>query len=322
MNRHSLWLTALFLVGALSATLTAGCSGKGTQGSSGEGDLKGDLKVDGSSTVYLITEAMAKAFKQSHAGVNISVGSSGTGGGFKKFMAGEIDINNASRAIKPSETEGCEKTGIDYTELQVAWDGITVVIHPENTWAQEMTVAQLKKIWNEGSTVKKWSDVEPTWPSEEIKLYGPGADSGTFDFFTEAINGKEKVSRKDYEASENDNVLVQGVAGSKFALGYFGLAYYEENKGKLKAVAIKADDAAKAVLPSTETVLDKSYVPLSRPLFIYVKNASLNKPEVQEFARFYTRRDDLVKQSGYIPLNTRGKVSQQKALEEVIKGLK
>jgi len=284
--------------------------------------VAGDIKADGSSTVYLITEAMARAFKVHHPGVAITIGSSGTGGGFKKFAGGETDISNASRAIKPAEREGCAKVGIDFTELQIGWDGLTVVIHPENTWARKMTVAQLKAIWREDSTVTKWSDVDPTWPDEPIKLYGPGADSGTFDFFTEAINGKEKSSRKDYEASENDNVLVQGVAGNKYAMGYFGLAYYEENKSKLAAVAIQVDERSPAVLPSPETVLDRSYRPLARPLFFYVKNASLKKPAVLEFVRFCLRREDLVHRANYIPLNTRSKLAQQRILEDAVAAVK
>jgi phosphate transport system substrate-binding protein len=311
MNRNA-WLAAS-LVGVLMAV---GCV------SAYAADLKGEIKIDGSSTVYLITEAMAKAFKVSNPGVNISVGLSGTGGGFKKFYQGETDINDASRAIKPAEIEECKKAGIEYTALQVAWDGITVVVNKENTWVKDLTVAQLKKIWEENSKVTKWSDVDPTWPNETIKLYGPGSDSGTFDFFTEMINGKEKSIRKDYEGTANPNIIAQGVSGNKFALGYFGLAYFEENKAKLRDIGIKVDENSPAVLPTKETVLDKSYKPLSRPLFIYVKNASLKKPEIQEFCSFYLRRDDLVTEAKYIPLTVRGKAAQQTILENAIKGLR
>jgi phosphate transport system substrate-binding protein len=285
-------------------------------------DLKGEIKIDGSSTVYLISEAMATHFKKEHANVQVSVGISGTGGGFKKFMAGETDISDASRAIKPAEAEGCKKAGIEYVEFHVAWDGITVVIHPENNWAKKMTVAQLKKIWNPDTPAKQWSDVDPSWPKEEIKLFGPGPDSGTFDYFTEAINGMERVTRKDYEASQNPDVLVKGVAGNKYALGYFGLAYYEDNKDKLAAVAVAAKEGGDYVLPSKETVLKQTYKPLSRPLFIYVKKASFKRPEVQEFVRFYLRRSDLVEQAKYIQTTALQRSSEQDKFEGALKGLK
>jgi phosphate transport system substrate-binding protein len=237
------------------------------------------------------------------AGVKISVGVSGTGGGFKKFAAGETDINNASRPIRPQEDQACKQNGIDYEAFQVAWDGLTVVIHPENTWAKKMTVEQLKKIWHPQTAARKWSDVDPSWPNEEIKLYSPGTDSGTFDYFTEAINGKEKVQRTDANFSEDDNVLVKGVAGNKFALGYFGLAYYEKNKDKVVAVAIQ-NSKNEFIEPSFDTVRKKQYQPLSRPLFIYVKKASLKRPEMQAFLTFYLRRSDLVQSTGYVKLDT------------------
>ena len=302
--------------------LVGGCS------SAPPGTLSGEVKADGSSTVYLITEAMASQFKRRHPWVNLSVGISGTGGGFKKFAAGETDLSDASRKIKPEEVKKCHANGIDFVEFQVAWDGLTVIIHPDNYWAREMTVEQLRKIWHPDVTgedpakrftnAKKWSDVDPTWPPEEIKLFGAGPDSGTFDYFTEAINGKERVSRKDYEASENDNVTAQGVAGDKYALGYFGLAYYEENKDKVAAVAVAAKAGAPFVAPSRETVLNQIYKPLSRPLFVYAKTSSLGRPEVAEFLRFYLRRNDLVTQSGYIDLNVRGRMQQQEKLEKAL----
>ncbi len=318
MNRARWWLAVACGVAALVAGYLIVVRTIAPAAPQAAGSLDGSIEVDGSSTVYLITEAMARAFKVNHPEVSISAGVSGTGGGFKKFAAGDTDLSDASRPIKPAEIEDCRKNGIDFTELQVAWDGLTVVIHPENTWARKMTVAQLKRIWQPNSTVTKWSDVEPNWPDEPIKLYGPGADSGTFDFFTEKINGKEKASRKDYEASENDQVIVGGVASNPYALGYFGLAYYEENRDKLQAVTIQVDAASPAVLPSPETVLDRSYQPLSRPLLVYVKNASLKQAEVREFLRFYLRRADLVEQAGYIPLSTRGKFAQQDRLEDAI----
>lgn len=280
--------------------------------------LNGEIKVDGSSTVYLITEAMASNFKKHHPDVRITVGISGTGGGFKKFAGGETDLSDASRPIRPVEIEACKKSGIDYLELQVGWDGLTVVVHPGNTWAQQLTVEQLRKMWHPDSSAKRWSDVEPAWPAEEIRLFGAGPDSGTFDYFTEVINGKEKLSRRDYEASENDNVTVQGVTGSKYALGYFGLAYYEENKDKLAAVAVAAKPGGPYVLPSRVAVLDRTYQPLSRPLYVYVKKASLKRPEVQEFLRFYLRRDDLVRAAKYIELNARQRFQEQQKLDKAL----
>lgn len=285
-------------------------------------DLTGEIKADGSSTVYLITEAMATGFKKVHPNVRITVGISGTGGGFKKFGSGETDIQDASRAIKPAEAEVCKKNGVEYLELMVAWDGLAVVIHPENTWARKLTVEQLRKIWRPDSPAQKWSDVDPTWPNETIRLYGAGPDSGTFDYFTEAIVGKEKVSRRDYEATENDNVTVQGVAGNKYALGYFGLAYYEENKNRLGLVAMAEKDGGPYTLPNRETVLGNTYKPLARPLFIYVKKASLKRPEVQEFVRFYLRRNDLVQAARYIELNFRQRQQQQDRYDNALKELR
>ena len=281
------------------------------------GELSGDIKIDGSSTVYLITEAMASEFQKQHPFVYINVGISGTGGGFKKFAAGETDVSDASRRIKKEEAEACRHRGIEFLEFQIAWDGLTVVIHPQNTWAREMTVEQLREIWRDGSTVKKWSDVDPGWPAQEIKLFGAGPDSGTFDYFTEAVNGKEKNSRKDYAASEDDNVTARGIAGNPYALGYFGLAYYEENKDIVTAVAIKGKGARVPVAPGRRAVLDRSY-PLSRPLFVYVKQASLARPHIQAFLRFYLRRGDLVREARYIELAARDKVGQQELLDKAV----
>jgi phosphate transport system substrate-binding protein len=286
----------------------------------GAQDIKGDIKIDGSSTVYLITEAVATNFKKLHPGVNISIGISGTGGGFKKFAAGETDLQDASRKVKDAEAENCKKNGVEFTELQIAWDGIAVVVHKENAWAGKLTMEQLKKIWHPDSAAKTWSDLDPTWPKEEIKLYGPGPDSGTFDFFTEAVNGKEKVTRKDYTASEDDNTLVQGVARNKYALGYFGLAYFDAHKDKLTAVNLAAKDGkeGKFVEPTTETVLNRSY-PLSRPLFLYVKQASLARPEVKEFVSYYLRRSDLVSSVKYVPMSALQANKSKRAFEEAVK---
>jgi len=280
--------------------------------------LSGEIKVDGSSTTYLITEAVATNFKNQHPNVKTSVGISGTGGGFKKFGKGETDISDASRAIKPTEAEECKKNGIEFVELQVALDGLAVILNKDNTWAQKMTVAQLKKIWEPNSKVKKWSDIEPGWPNEEIKLYGAGSDSGTFDYFTEAINGKEKATRTDYHASEDDHNTVKGVEGDKFAMGYLGVAYYEQHKGNLATVAIAEKEGDPYVLPTKEDVLNNRYKPLSRPLFIYVKEASLKRPEVQEFCRFYLRRGDLVSQVKYVPMDAVQTAAMQKRLEDAI----
>jgi phosphate transport system substrate-binding protein len=291
---------------------------------SAQGKLRGDIKADGSSTVYLITEAAATQFKKLNPAVNISVGISGTGGGFKKFAAGETDISNASRLIKKAEAEACKKNDIDFVELQVAWDGLAVIINKENTWATNMTVEQLKKIWHPDTDAfkhaRKWSDVDPRWPDAKIELYGAGPDSGTFDYFTEAINGKEKVIRNDYNASEDDNNTIIGVERNKNALGFLGLAYYEGHKKNLAVVAV-ANKSGEFVLPTSETVLNKTYSPLGRPLFIYVKTSSLKRPEVQEFARFFMRRSDVVRAVHYVPMNAKQQYQQRDKLESAIKAV-
>ncbi|MCY1023998.1 PstS family phosphate ABC transporter substrate-binding protein [Pyxidicoccus sp. MSG2] len=270
----------------------------------------GTVKVDGSSTVYPITEAVAEEFQKASREVKVTVGISGTGGGFKKFCNGETDISNASRPIKPSEVELCQKNGIEYIELPIAYDGLAVLVNPANTWATSMTVAELKKMWEPEAQgkVMKWSDVRPGWPDAELRLYGAGVDSGTYDYFTEAIVKKEHSSRGDFTSSEDDNVIVQGIANDKNALGFFGYAYYSENKDKLKLVPIddeKADNGAGPVAPSGETVRNGTYQPLSRPIFIYVARKSLERPEVGRFVKFYTANaEKLVPEVGYIPLPT------------------
>jgi phosphate transport system substrate-binding protein len=283
----------------------------------GDKNLKGDIKIDGSSTVYLVSEAVAAAFKKEHPGVNITVGLSGTGGGFKKFANGETDVQDASRAIKPAEAKKCAENGIKYTEIQIAWDGIAVVVNKDNNWATKMTLAQLKKIWHPDSAAKTWKEIDSSWPDEKIDLYGPGPDSGTFDYFTEAVNGKEKVTRRDYNASGDPQTMVQGVSRNKYALAYFGLAYYEANSTKLRDVAI-ADAKGKYVQPDAKTVLSRDY-PLSRPLFIYINNKSVTRPVVAEFCEFYLRRTDIVKDVGYIQLNTIQHARERKKLEKLIK---
>jgi phosphate transport system substrate-binding protein len=248
------------------------------------------VKIDGSSTVYPITEAVAEEFQKAKKGeVKVTVGISGTGGGFKKFCRGETDISDASRPILKKEMDACKEAGIQYIELPVAYDALTVVVNPKNDWLGSITVDELKKMWEPAAqgNVTKWNQINPAWPDTALKLYGPGADSGTFDYFTEAVVGKSKSSRGDYTASEDDNVLVQGVSMDKGALGYFGYAYYAENSKKLKAVPIVEKAGKPAVSPSMETVKSGTYSPLSRPIFIYVSAASLAKPEVKEFVEFY-----------------------------------
>jgi phosphate transport system substrate-binding protein len=265
------------------------------------------IKIDGSSTVYPVTEAVAEEFQKAKRGaVKVTVGISGTGGGFKKFCRGETDISDASRPILAKEMEACKKEGIQYYELPVAYDALTVVIHPKNTWATSMTVAELKKIWEPAAQGKitRWNQVNPKWPDAPLKLFGAGADSGTFDYFTEAIVGKSKSSRGDFTASEDDNVLVQGVANDKNALGFFGFAYYVENQKKLKAVAV--DGGKGPVAPSVKTVENGSYDPLSRPIFIYVNKKSAEKPEVKEFVEYYLKHaPNLVQQVKYVQLPQR-----------------
>ncbi len=263
--------------------------------------LSGFIKADGSSTVFPITEAVAEEFQSGNRNVKVTVGISGTGGGFKKFTAGETDISDASRPIKGTEKEDAIKNGIEYVEFKVALDGLAVLVNPANTWVDCMTTVELRKIWEPGSQVNNWNQVRPNFPSLTLRLYGPGTDSGTFDHFTEAINGKEDASRGDYTASEDDNLLVQGVAGDKGALGYFGYAYYVENQSRLKVVAI--DSGKGCVLPSDKTVEDGTYAPLSRPIFIYAGKRSLQRPEVAEFVKFYlTQAPKLVPLVGYTPL--------------------
>lgn len=285
-------LTALMIM-LMSFTMTAMASDK-------------IIKIDGSSTVYPITEAVAEEFqKLKKKEVKVTVGISGTGGGFKKFCRGEIDITNASRPILKKEMDVCKEQGIEFIELPAAYDGLAVVVNPKNTWVKSMTVDELKKIWEPAAAGKitKWNHVRAEWPDAPLKLYGPGVDSGTFDYFTEAIVGKAKSSRGDFTASEDDNVLVMGVSRDKNALGFFGLAYYEENKDKLKLVPIVNPKTAKEVLPSEQTVMDGTYQPLSRPLFIYVSKKAAEKPEVKEFIDFYLKNAaKLAKQARYIPL--------------------
>ena len=263
------------------------------------------VKADGSSTVYPITEAVAEDFQKSKQNkVRVTVGISGTGGGFKKFCRGEIDISNASRPITKKEIEDCKAAGIQFIEMPVAYDALTVVINPKNTWAKTMTVEQLKAIWEPAAQGKitNWKQVNPEWPDRPLKLYGPGADSGTFEYFTEAVNGKAKSTRGDFTASEDDNVLVQGVARDVGGLGYFGFAYYIENKDKVQSVSVATSGKA-PVGPSIETVVNGTYQPLARPIFIYINAKSAERAEVKEFVEYYMKHGEkLAKEVKYVPL--------------------
>jgi len=293
---------------AITSLLFVACGDPGTNNATdGAEQITGEVKIDGSSTVYPISEAVAEEFRIEQPKVRVTVGLSGTGGGFKKFSRGETDINNASRPIKAEEIQACEANNVHYLELTVAFDGLSVVVNPQNTWVNDITVAELKKMWEPESQnkVKKWSEIRAGWPDEEFRLYGAGTESGTYDYFTEAIVGKSHSSRGDYTASEDDNVLVQGVSSDKNALGFFGFAYYEENADKLKLVPVNEEKGAGPVLPSIETVKNKTYSPLSRPLFIYVNSEAVKKPGVKELVSFYLQSSaELVKEVGFIPLTT------------------
>ena len=260
------------------------------------------VRIDGSSTVFLITEAVAEEFLKVKPRIRVVVGVSGTGGGFKKFLRGETDITNASRKIKDSEIKEAKRKKVQYLEIPIAYDGISIVVNKKNDWVDFLTTAELKKIWQPKSNVKTWRDVRKNWPSTKMRLYGPGTDSGTFDYFTEAINGKTQASRSDFNRSEDDNILVQGVASDKGALGYFGYAYYVENKNKIKLVPVKHKQVTH--LPTPASIKSGQYSPLSRQLFIYVNQASLTKSYVRNFLKFYLEKvSSLLNEVGYIPLS-------------------
>ena len=267
--------------------------------------LSGSVASDGSSTVYPIAEAMAEEFMNSNSGVDVTVGLSGSGGGFKKFCAGETDLSNASRPIKQKEIDLCAENGIEFIELPVAYDGISVVVNTKNDWAQCVQIDDLKIMWDTAAqdTVSNWNQVGEEFPEKELKLYGPGTDSGTYDYFTEVVTGEEGASRGDFTASEDDNVLVQGVAGDEGGLGFFGYAYYEENKDQLKVLEID-DGAGNCVAPSPETIADGTYTPLSRPLFVYVKKDAIERPEIKSYVEFFLASDNqqYVSEVGYVAL--------------------
>lgn len=297
----------VLFITALAFTMFA-CGNKNGQ----KGDDSGTITVDGSSTVYPITEAVAEEFRAVKPKVNVTIGVSGTGGGFQKFSRGETDISNASREIKPEEAAKAKENNIEFVELEVAYDGLAVVINPENDWAKSFTVEELKKIWEPAAQgeIMKWSQINPEWPDEEIHLFGPGVASGTFDYFTEAIVGKSGASRGDFTASEDDNVLVQGVAGDKYGLGFFGLAYYEENSDKLALAAV--DGGNGPITPTAETVNNGTYAPLSRPLFIYVNSEAIQNPTAVDFVNFYLdEAGNLAQDVGYFPL-TEEEYAEQK----------
>ena len=260
------------------------------------------VEIDGSSTVFPITEAVAGEFQKEHE-ARVTIGVSGTGGGFKKFCRGETAINDASRPIMPTELKRCEENGVEFIELPIAYDGISVVTHKDNDWVDSMTVAELKKIWEPAAQgkINNWSQVRDSWPDKDLELYGAGVASGTYDYFTKAIVGEEGASRGDFTSSEDDNVLVKGVSSDKNSLGFFGFAYYRQNTDKLDAVPIKAEGASKAVAPSTETIADGTYQPLTRPLFIYVKAEAAKKKAVSEFVNYYLNESaSLVEDVGYV----------------------
>ncbi len=282
----------------------AACGGAESDGNK----VAGNVTIDGSSTVYPISEAVAEEFRREQPDVRITVGVSGTGGGFKKFTRGEIDISNASRPIKDSELEMARQANVAFIELPVAYDGIAMLVNPKNTWCDSLTVDELQRLWEPAAQgkVMRWNQVRPNWPDREIHLFGPGVDSGTYDYFTGAIVGKEGASRGDFTSSEDDNVLVQGIAADELALGFFGYAYYEENRDRLRVVPVndgKPENGDGPIAPSIETVRNATYQPLSRPIFIYVSRKTLDRPEVSLFVDFYLKSAaSLVEQVGYIPL--------------------
>jgi len=290
---------ALVLGAALFSSACGGGGGAKTPAVGQTPQLSGNIEGDGSSTVFPITEAVAEEFRKVQPDVDVTVGISGTGGGFKKFCNGEIDFSDASRPIKDEEKTACAGKGIEYVEFEIAFDGLSVMVHPDSDFVDCLTVAELKSIWAPGSTIKNWKDVRSGFPDKPLSLYGPDTDSGTFDYFTEVINGKAKDSRADYTASADDNALVQGIAGDENALGYFGFAYYEANTDKLKLLGV--DPGSGCVEPSREAILNETYAPLSRPLLVYVRKDALERPEVQGFMRFYLDNGKaLVDEVGYV----------------------
>jgi phosphate transport system substrate-binding protein len=303
-------VSALGLVTVLVAVV--GCGGHQKNGAK-----SGTIHIDGSSTVFPITEAVAEEFRREQPDTRVTVGLSGTSGGFKKLSAGEIDICDASRAISDKELQACQDHGIELITLKVALDGLAVVVNSKNDWVDCLSVELLRELWRPESGVKLWSDLNPAWPKEEIHLYGPGTDSGTFTYFTEEIVGAAGESRADYTPSENDNMLVSGVEADKYALAYFGLAYYEANRERLKLLGV--DNGQGCVTPSTETVLNGQYAPLSRPLYLYVTKAALKRPEVADFLKFYLAKTaELSTEVGYVAAPEDVSLENQRTLDEAL----
>ena len=304
MNTSTLRRRTLPAAAVLSLSLAlSACGNTDESGSAsgGDGELSGEIVIDGSSTVEPLSSVAAELFQTENPGVQVTVGTSGTGGGFEKFCNGETDISNASRAIADDEVAACGENGVEFAELGVANDGLSVVVNPNNDWADCLTVEELNAIWDEGSTIDNWSQVREGFPDEPLELFGAGTDSGTFDYFTDAINGEEGRSRTDYGASEDDNVTVQGIEGADGAMGYFGLSYVEENEGRVKPLAVDGGDGC--VEPSTETVQDGSYTPLGRQLFIYPSAEALQRPEVQAFVDFYVENQaEIAEAALFVPL--------------------
>jgi phosphate transport system substrate-binding protein len=299
---------------ALALTLLAAACGD--DNNSGGGNLSGSIKIDGSSTVGPLSEAAAELFREENPDVRVTVGISGTGGGFEKFCAGETDISDASRPIEPEEVAACKKEGVTYGEAQVANDGLAVVVNPENDWTDCLTTAELKKIWEPGSKVNNWNQVKSSFPDEKMELFGAGTDSGTFEYFNEAINGDKAETRKDYSPSEDDNVTVQGVSGGKGNLGYFGLSYAIANKDKVKTLQVDGGDGC--VEPTNETVQDGSYKPLSRPLFIYPSKNALQNEATAEFVKFYVDNyGEIATQAQFVPMTTQQAQKAQDAVTQL-----
>jgi len=326
MSKKIITILAAFLTVAFLMTSCGDSENSGDSHDDGDAHAtssdEGSIGIDGSSTVFPITEAIAEEYRAVAKDVQVTVGVSGTGGGFKKFSRGETDISDASRPIKQKEIDACKENNISYLELSVAYDGLAVIANPQNDWLTDITVAELKKIWEPSAkgVVMNWNQIRPEWPAEKIELYGPGTASGTFDYFTEAICGESGSCRADYNSSEDDNILVTGVSGNKYALGFFGLAYFEANKDKLKLVAV--DGGSGAVAPSLETVKDGSYAPLSRPLFIYVNSTAAAKEHVVNFVKFYLEHaGEMAEEVGYIPMKDEEYAAQKTKFEEFLSSL-
>lgn len=312
MNRFT--CNGLLAAFVAASSLVAPALGQGKQ-------AKGEIKVDGSSTVYLLTKVVASDYRKIHPGVSISIGVTGTGGGMRKFANGDLDICDASRKIKEAEAVACKKNGIEYVELQVAWDGLAVVINKKNDFANKLTMDQLKNIWHPDLAAESYQDVDPKFPNIKFgadTLWGPGKDSGTFDYFTEAVNGKERLIRQDYNGSEDDEVLVTGVANNPHAMGFFGVAYYTANKSKLNVVSIAKKSGEPYYEPNEENVLSGKY-PISRPLYIYVTKKALQREEVRSFVQVYQSRPDLVRTSGYVQMSKLQMFKNQKKLADATK---